>query len=170
MAERLGLGPGLRVLDVGCGVGGPMREIARHSGAEILINAIKGWDPDAILTIFPADRPDNGRYEDELLPLAREKNMGVIAMKTVRHARESDLRGSDLIRYALSLEGIATAIVGLDTLNHLTQNAQMATGFEPMDAHARQAISGRVQMALAGMTPPWAQPGYDDGEHAWARC
>lgn len=36
MALRLGLKRGMRVLDVGCGVGGPMREIARFSGASIV--------------------------------------------------------------------------------------------------------------------------------------
>ena len=35
LALRLGLKPGMKVLDVGCGVGGPMRSIARFSGATI---------------------------------------------------------------------------------------------------------------------------------------
>ena len=35
LALRLGLKPGMKVLDVGCGVGGPMRTIARFSGAAI---------------------------------------------------------------------------------------------------------------------------------------
>lgn len=35
LADQLGLRPGMLVLDIGCGVGGPMREIARHSGASI---------------------------------------------------------------------------------------------------------------------------------------
>ncbi len=35
IALRLGLAPGMRVLDAGCGVGGPMREIARFSGAHV---------------------------------------------------------------------------------------------------------------------------------------
>jgi sterol 24-C-methyltransferase len=40
LAEQLGLRPGVAVLDVGCGVGGPMREIARHSGARVVgVNA-----------------------------------------------------------------------------------------------------------------------------------
>ena len=142
--------------------------VTGHSGAEILINAINMWHPDAVLTIFPADRPDNGRYEDELLPLAREKNMAVIAMKTVRQARESDLKGSDLVRYAMSLDGVCTAIVGLDTLAHLQENAQMATGFKPMDASARSATSEQVRLALSDQAAPWDRPGYDDHSHRWA--
>jgi sterol 24-C-methyltransferase len=35
IALRLGLGPGMTALDVGCGVGGPMREMARFTGARI---------------------------------------------------------------------------------------------------------------------------------------
>ena len=36
LAERLDLRPGMRVADLGCGIGGPLREIARHSGATIV--------------------------------------------------------------------------------------------------------------------------------------
>ncbi len=36
LSDRLSLGPGLKVLDVGCGVGGPMGNLARHSGASIV--------------------------------------------------------------------------------------------------------------------------------------
>jgi sterol 24-C-methyltransferase len=35
IALRLGLGPGMTALDVGCGVGGPMREMARFTGARV---------------------------------------------------------------------------------------------------------------------------------------
>jgi sterol 24-C-methyltransferase len=35
MADRLNLRPGMRCVDLGCGVGGPMRNIARFSGARI---------------------------------------------------------------------------------------------------------------------------------------
>ncbi len=36
LAERLSLKPGMDVLDVGCGVGGPMGNMARHSGASFV--------------------------------------------------------------------------------------------------------------------------------------
>jgi SAM-dependent methyltransferase len=35
LCSRLGLKPGMRVLDLGCGVGGPMRNMAIFSGAKI---------------------------------------------------------------------------------------------------------------------------------------
>ena len=36
LAQRLDLRPGMRVADLGCGVGGPLREIAHFSGATII--------------------------------------------------------------------------------------------------------------------------------------
>ncbi|MFO7725416.1 MAG: aldo/keto reductase [Oceanipulchritudo sp.] len=136
--------------------------VTGHSGAAILVKAIKAWDPDAVLTIYPASRPDKGRYEDDILPLAREKKMGVIAMKCVRHARDADLKGSDLIRYSLSLDGVHTAIVGLDTVDHLKENVAMASDFKPMDAVAQAKTAQDVQLALAGHPAPWDRPGYED--------
>jgi aryl-alcohol dehydrogenase-like predicted oxidoreductase len=140
--------------------------VTGHSGAAILMRAMKRFDPDAVLTVFPCTRDDNGRYEDELLPLARERNMGVIAMKTVRHARNADLKGSDLIRYALSLDGIHSAIVGLDTIAHLRENMEMATAFRPMPADERAQLHQDAIRDLAGIPTPWEQPGYRDGTPA----
>ncbi|KAH7436516.1 hypothetical protein KP509_05G023700 [Ceratopteris richardii] len=36
VALRLGLKPGMKVLDLGCGIGGPLREIAAFSGATVI--------------------------------------------------------------------------------------------------------------------------------------
>jgi len=137
--------------------------VTGHSGAAILIAAMKRFNPDAVLTVFPCTRDDNGRYEDDLLPLAREKKMGMIAMKTVRRARNADLKGTDLIRYALGLEGIHTAIVGLDTLAHLNDNADMATNFKPLTDEKKAWLQQEASKALADVPTPWEQPGYQDG-------
>lgn len=140
--------------------------VTGHSGASILMQAMKRFDPDVVLTVFPCTRDDQGRYEDLLLPLAREKNMGVVGMKTVRRARNADLKGSDLIRYALSLEGVNSTIVGLDTLGHLEENSAMATRFTPMDVEARVQLNRLAEELLADIPTPWEQPGYQDGQFA----
>jgi hypothetical protein len=75
--------------------------VTGHSGAGILIECTKLFDSDAVLTIFLCTRPDKGRYEDELLPLARSRRIGLIAMKTirVRPAGEFSAKGvSSLLR------------------------------------------------------------------------
>ncbi|MEM1446024.1 MAG: aldo/keto reductase [Planctomycetota bacterium] len=138
--------------------------VTGHSGARLLMDAIRRCDPDAILTVFPCTRDDQGRYEDELLPLAIERDMGVIAMKTVRRARNADLVGTDLVRYAMSLEGVHCTIVGLDTPEHLHANANMATDFQPLDAQARDDLHREVSLAVADVPTPWEQPGYRDGQ------
>jgi uncharacterized protein len=92
-----------------------------------------------VLTIFPCTGPDKGRYEDELLPPARARRMGVIAMKTIRYASQANLPATELLRYALSLDGVNTAIVGLDGLGHLNENAAVA-----------QEYTGRVPGAFCG--------------------
>lgn len=134
-----------------------------HTEPDILMAAIRRWEPDALLTIFPASRPNNGRYEDELLPLARERNLGVMAMKALRRDRQSDLKGTDLVRYPMSLPGIHTTIVGLDTIEHLEMNAAMASQFTPLGERQRAAISREVQQTLGSYPAPWDRPGYRDG-------
>lgn len=134
-----------------------------HTEPDILMAAIRRWEPDAVLTIFPASRPNNGRYEDELLPLARERNLGVMAMKALRRDRQSDLKGTDLVRYPMSLPGIHTTLVGLDTLEHLEMNAAMASQFTPLGKRQRAAISREVQQTLGSYPAPWNMPGYRDG-------
>lgn len=137
--------------------------VTGHSGAQILIDVIQATDPDVVLSVYPCTREDEGRYEDELLPLARERNMGVVAMKTVKMARNSGYTGPDLVRYALSLEGVSSAIVGLDTLGHLTDNAAMATDFKPLEITEMARMTQIVTSELAGFPIPWEQPGYQDG-------
>lgn len=137
--------------------------VTGHSGPDVLMKAVERLDPDVLLTVLPCTRPHEGRYETELLPLAMKRNMGVIAMKTVRHAREAALKGAELVRYALSLDGVTTAIVGLDQVAHLDQNADMAAAFVPMPEDQRQAMTTHVNQALAGLPAIWDMPGYQDG-------
>src|SRR5690606_31519353 len=104
-----------------------------------------------------------------ILPLAQERNMGVIAMKVVRWVRNSDLPVREMVRYSMSLKGVTTAIVGLDSLGHLEENARIATNFKPMNKQQMAQLSRIVSGKIAGIGPaPWKRPGYDDMAHKWS--
>jgi uncharacterized protein len=137
--------------------------VTGHSAAGILIECMKRFDPDCVLTIFPSTRPDKGRYEDELLPLARQRKIGVIGMKTIRFARESGLPAKELLRYALSLEGVTAVIVGLDSLRHLEENASIARNFKAMTAARQDELSKIANTSLSLIPAPWDRAGYFDG-------
>ncbi|QDU72661.1 aldo/keto reductase [Mucisphaera calidilacus] len=136
--------------------------VTGHSGAQIMTDAIERFDPDAVLTIFPVSRPDQGRYETQTLAVARQKKMGVIAMKIFRRAREADLQASKMVSYALSLPGVHTAIIGLDRLDHLIDNVNTVTNLEPMDEAERDELH-RIAKARLGNDPaPYELAGYRD--------
>ena len=109
-------------------------------------------------TVLSRYRPDNlSGYRirkdtyDELLALARSRQMGVIAMKTIRYGRQAKLPETELLRYALSLNGVHAAIVGLDSQNHLNEDAAVATGFRAMKTSERFEFHRSVSAALAGV-------------------
>ena len=137
--------------------------ITGHASAGLMIECIKRFDPDTVLTIFLATRPDQGRYEDELLPLARSRNIGVIGMKAIRYGRQAKLPATQLLRYALSLDGVHTVIVGLDSFSRLDEDAGVASGFRSMKAAARLQMHRNAASALTDVVVPWDQPGYVDG-------
>ena len=123
---------------------------------------MKRFDPDAVLTTFLATESGKGTY-DELLALARSRQMGVIAMKTIRYGRQAKLPATELLRYALSLNGVHVAIVGLDSMNHLNEDAAVATAFRAMKTAERFEFRLNVSTALAGVVAPWEERGYVDG-------
>src|SRR6201993_4390545 len=132
--------------------------ITGHASAGLMVECIKRFDPDTVLTFFLATRPDNGRYEDELLPLARSRKIGVIGMKAIRYGRQAKLPATELLRYTLSLEGVHTVVVGLDRLSHLEEDAEVTTGFRSMKAADRYQLHKNAEGALAGFILPWEHP------------
>ena len=139
--------------------------ITGHSHRGILIECMKRFYPDTVLTTFLATESGKSN-SDELLALARSRQMGVIAMKTIRYGRHAKLPATELLRYALSLNGVHTAIVGLDSVNHLNEDAEVATGFRAMKGAEQFEFHRNASTALAGIAAPWEERGYVDGRDA----
>jgi hypothetical protein len=86
----------------------------------------------------------------EQIPLARQKGMGVIAMKTFG-GRPGPLVGNAagqadaaaLLRFAWS-QPIAVAIPGVTSRQQLLQNVEAARRFQPLTAEETRALSARI--------------------------
>jgi uncharacterized protein len=90
-------------------------------------------------------------FEIEALPVAIEKKMGIIGMKTYG---QDELLGSDnghstvekLLRYTLSLP-VAVVSVGMPKIEHIPHNVQMARDFKQMSKQEMQRFSREMSSA-----------------------
>lgn len=88
--------------------------------------------------------PEN-RFERIALPVAKQKNLGVIAMKVTAQegllgagAGKSSIE--PLLRYSLSLP-VSVAVVGMPQLDYIRENTELARAFTPMPADEMQRFS-----------------------------
>jgi predicted aldo/keto reductase-like oxidoreductase len=94
--------------------------------------------------------PGEPQYESFLsgvLPLARDKDMGIIGMKVYFRGFASRLPGyttmEPFLRFALS-QPVTNIVIGCDDIAQLEQNAAFARAFEPMTAEEQQKLIGGV--------------------------
>ena len=72
-------------------------------------------------------------FQNQIIPQAKEKNMGIIGMKSLAagHIFKTDISVQDAIRYSLSLP-ISTLVSGIDSIEVLEQNLKIAREFKQM--------------------------------------
>src|ERR671932_87461 len=104
--------------------------ITGHARPWVLARALERYDFDTVLVALgPVDRLVNSP-EEVLLPLARRKQAGVIAMKVFGHG---ELEQRELaLRYALSLPGVSLAIIGMDEESQIDENVRLAQSIAPL--------------------------------------
>lgn len=88
-------------------------------------------------------------FVEHVLPAAVERNIGVIAMKTLAGSPGAILAtgvatAAECLRYAMSLP-VATVCSGMDSLEKLRQNAAVARQFAPLADDERLALLARTQ-------------------------
>jgi hypothetical protein len=119
--------------------------ITGHYDPATLVSAINTFDFDTILlALNPAD-PHFLPFADELLPLAVEKQMGIIAMKIPARGRMFREGGVTTMKDALSYvmtHPVSTTIVGCDNVEQLEENVSIAADFQPLSAEEMARIEG----------------------------
>lgn len=73
-------------------------------------------------------------FQNQILPQAKERNMGIIGMKSLAAGKifKTDITVQEAIRYSLSLP-ISTLVSGIDSFEVLEQNLKIIKDFEEMD-------------------------------------
>jgi uncharacterized protein len=110
------------------------------------------------------DNP-NGHFEQLVLPAARKRGLGIIAMKVMAQGEligeeAGKTTAGNLLRYALSEPGVCTAIVGPGSMEFLKQNLQTAQHYTPLSDEERRKLS--LHLSGAEHRFAYQDPGYRD--------
>jgi predicted aldo/keto reductase-like oxidoreductase len=125
-----------------------------HSDPAVLKTALERHDFDctqmalnAALTGMGEMEAAPGRatsFETVALPVARSKNLGIIAMKVFAQDRiRGKVPAEQLLRYSLSLP-VTAAVVGMQRLEFLDANVAVARSFQPLGASEMEDLSRRL--------------------------
>jgi hypothetical protein len=135
-----------------------------HLSAEAMTAMVDRYDFDTMLIALNHYEETQGDLEKQAIPAAAAKKMGVMVIKTIR-PRETvkDIVPEDLIRYALSLEGVDAAVVGTDSLEVVSKNAALLKNFQKMTATEMHSMNARLAPFFDGRHLPWMHPDYTDG-------
>lgn len=116
--------------------------ITGHYDPLVLRKGIEQYPFDTILMALNAADRHNKSFITHLLPLAIEKNMGIIGMKIPARGRIFRQDGittmEQAMRYVLTLQ-VSTIIVGISTLEELEENVRIARTFRPMTEQEMRA-------------------------------
>ncbi|MDP9379235.1 MAG: aldo/keto reductase [Chloroflexota bacterium] len=117
--------------------------ITGHARPDVLARAIQEYPFDTVLVALGAADRLVSKPETVLLPVARERGTGVIAMKVLLHG-EIDLRDLAL-RYSLGLDGVSLAIVGMKNQQEVDSAVDVAENFRPLSEQEEEQLIARAQ-------------------------
>lgn len=135
-----------------------------HSSASAMTLAVNSYDFDTMLIALNHNKPSQS-FEEMAIPQAACKGMGVMVIKVIR-PRENDrkLTARDLIRYALSLEHVNVAVIGIDGLEVLNENLEILRTFKQMEYPELDEMHVRLAPFYGNRNLRWMQPDYWDGK------
>ena len=136
-----------------------------HASAPGMKRAVELYDFDVMMMALNHQSSDGTEdFEGLPAPLARQKRMGVVAMKVIR-PRETvnGLPANDLVRYALTLKDFHKANIGIDRKDVLKSNLEVLRNFSPLDDEKMNELRLALQPFYKGKDLQWMHPAYQDG-------
>jgi len=143
--------------------------ITGHYRPDALMDCIHRYPFDCILMAVNAADPHHYSFEEQLLPLAVEKQMGIIGMKVPARGRllaswtpppleqqkhmwegmviatsPGTLKMREAVYYTLS-QPVSTIIIGCDSIAQLEENVQLARDFTPLNRQQLAELTARSE-------------------------
>ncbi len=143
--------------------------VTGHYRPDALMEAIRRHPFDCTLMALNAADPHHYSFEDQLLPLAVERQMGIIGMKVPARGRilsswtpppleqqEHSWEGMVIAKQPGTLEmreavyytltrPVSTIVIGCDSIPQLEQNVQLARDFTPFTDRQMASIASRTE-------------------------
>lgn len=117
--------------------------VTGHHDPAVTRRCIERFDFDTVLMPVNPAEPAHRSFLETVLPLAREKDMGIIGMKVYCRGFASRIPWytsmEPFLRFALS-QPVSTVVVGCDTVAQLEENVRFAESFEPMTADEQRKL------------------------------
>ena len=134
--------------------------VTGHTDPELLMECLRRFPFDQILLAVNAADKHHLSFEEKLLPMAVEKQMGIIGMKIPSRGRlisnwpavgayahgkrqAGPLSMKEALYYVLSLS-VSTVIIGCDNLQQLEENVKLAREFTPLSEQQLSALTLRT--------------------------
>lgn len=123
--------------------------VTAHSRPARVVRALREYDVDVLMTAANFFDVHTYDFEGSIWPVAREKGVGLIAMKVFGGTMEGRPTPALLprhwheraFRYALSLEGCAAAVIGMVDRRELHENVQRVRAFTPLGAPELESLA-----------------------------
>lgn len=122
--------------------------VSGHNRPDRFLRALADYDLDVLMTAVNFADVHTYAFERDIWPFARRRELGLVAMKVFggikggghTPALMDDALHEDALRYALSLEGCASAVLGMVSKDELDENVERARAFTPLTQVERDAL------------------------------
>jgi aryl-alcohol dehydrogenase-like predicted oxidoreductase len=123
--------------------------ITGHHDPNVIAEGLRRYSFDTVLIpVNAADKHHPRPFLPIVLPVAREKNVGVIGMKVPAYGRLFKPGGLDgmhqALGYAISQPGVHCCVVAAETIAQLEDNVRVAQAFQPLSKQELAAIEQRT--------------------------
>jgi aryl-alcohol dehydrogenase-like predicted oxidoreductase len=127
--------------------------ISGHTDPQIQIEALRRFPFDTVLVAASVLDHFVYSFAEEFLPVAAQRNVGVVGMKIFGYKRLAHVADRAL-RYALALP-LTTVIAGCSTMAELEADLAVAESFQPMTGPERLAFFREMLPLVEPQNMPW---------------